>query len=196
MNKIIVASNNQGKIKEFNQILNSRFDLISMFELNIEELPETGLTFVENAIIKARNASEQSGLPAIADDSGLVVDALNGEPGIYSARYSDSKDDISNTEKVLHKMRNIPHDKRTARFWCAIVFMRHYLDPNPIIIQKGWEGSITYEPKGKNGFGYDPIFYVPTHSQVSAELDPVEKNKISHRGQALKALIQELALPS
>ena len=196
MNKIIVASNNQGKIKEFNQILNSRFDLISMSELNIQELPETGLTFVENAIIKARNASKQSGLPAIADDSGLVVDALNGEPGIYSARYSDSKDDISNTEKVLHKMRNIPHDKRTARFWCAIVFMRHYLDPNPIIIQKGWEGSITYEPKGKNGFGYDPIFYVPTHSQVSAELDPVEKNKISHRGQALKALIQELVLPS
>jgi len=196
MNKIIVASNNQGKIKEFKQILNSRFDLISMFELNIQELPETGLTFVENAIIKARNASEQSGLPAIADDSGLVVDALNGEPGIYSARYSDSKDDISNTEKVLHKMRNIPHDKRTARFWCAIVFMRHYLDPNPIIIQKGWEGLITYKPKGKNGFGYDPIFYVPTHSQVSAELDPVEKNKISHRGQALKALIQELALPS
>jgi len=196
MNKIIVASNNQGKIKEFNQILNSRFDLISMSELNIKELPETGLTFVENAIIKARNVSKQSGLPAIADDSGLVVDALNGEPGIYSARYSDCKDDISNTEKVLHKMRNIPNDKRTARFWCAIVFMRHYLDPNPIIIQKGWEGSITYEPKGKNGFGYDPIFYVPTHSQVSAELDPVEKNKISHRGQALKALIQELALPS
>jgi len=196
MNKIIVASNNQGKIKEFNQILNSRFDLISMSELNIQELPETGLTFVENAITKARNASKQSGLPAIADDSGLVVDALNGEPGIYSARYSDSKDDISNTEKVLYKMRNIPHDKRTARFWCAIVFMRHYLDPNPIIIQKGWEGSITYEPKGKNGFGYDPIFYVPTHSQVSAELDPVEKNKISHRGQALKALIQELVLTS
>jgi XTP/dITP diphosphohydrolase len=196
MNKIIVASNNQGKIKEFKQILNSQFDLISMSELNIQELPETGLTFVENAIIKARNASKQSGLPAIADDSGLVVDALNGEPGIYSARYSDSKDDISNTEKVLHKMRNIPHDKRTARFWCAIVFMRHYLDPNPIIIQKGWEGLITYEPKGKNGFGYDPIFYVPTHDQVSAELDPVEKNKISHRGQALKALIQELALPS
>ena len=196
MNKIIVASNNQGKIKEFKQILNSQFDLISMYELNIQELPETGLTFVENAIIKARNASKQSGLPAIADDSGLVVDALNGEPGIYSARYSDSKDDISNTEKVLHKMRNIPHDKRTARFWCAIVFMRHYLDPNPIIIQKGWEGSITFEPKGKNGFGYDPIFYVPTHNQVSAELDPVEKNKISHRGQALKALIQELALPS
>ena len=196
MNKIIVASNNQGKIKEFNQILNSQFDLISMSELNIQELPETGLTFVENAIIKARNASEQSGLPAIADDSGLVVDALNGEPGIYSARYSDSKDDISNTKKVLYKMKNIPHDKRTARFWCAIVFMRHYLDPNPIIIQKGWEGSITYEPKGKNGFGYDPIFYVPTHSQVSAELDPVEKNKISHRGQALKALIQELVLPS
>jgi len=138
MNKIIVASNNQGKIKEFNQILNSRFDLISMSELNIQELPETGLTFVENAIIKARNASKQSGLPAIADDSGLVVDALNGEPGIYSARYSDSKDDISNTEKVLYKMKNIPHDKRTARFWCAIVFMRHYLDPNPIIIQKGW----------------------------------------------------------
>ena len=165
MNKIIVASNNQGKIKEFNQILNSRFDLISMFELNIEELPETGLTFVENAIIKARNASKQSGLPAIADDSGLVVDALNGEPGIYSARYSDSNDDISNTEKVLHKMRNIPYEKRTARFWCAIVFMRHYLDPNPIIIQRGWEGSITYEPKGKNGFGYDPIFYVPTHDK-------------------------------
>jgi len=196
MNKIIVASNNQGKINEFNQILNSRFDLISMSELNIRELPETGLTFVENAIIKARNASKKSGLAAIADDSGLVVDALNGEPGIYSARYSDSKDDISNTEKVLHKMRNIPYEKRTARFWCAIVFMRHYLDPNPIIIQKGWEGSITFEPKGKNGFGYDPIFYVPTHNQVSAELDPVEKNKISHRGQALKALIQELALPS
>lgn len=193
MKKIILASNNPGKIKEFNTMLQGNYQVVSMSDMQVEEVPEIGLTFVENALIKARNAAEQSGLPALADDSGIVVDALNGEPGIYSARYAGAHgDDEANTQKILDEMSGIPDDQRSARFWCAIVFVEHANDPTPIIIQRGWEGEILREKAGKNGFGYDPIFYVPTHKKASAELSAEEKNGISHRGKALQALLLEL----
>jgi len=193
MKKIILASNNKGKIREFNAMLEGVYEVVSMSDMNVEEVPEIGLTFVENALIKARNASEQSGLPALADDSGIVVDALNGAPGIYSARFTgEHGDDEANTQKVLRDMSQIPDGHRSARFWCAIVFVEHANDPTPIIIQRGWEGEILREKAGKNGFGYDPIFYVPTHSKASAELSPEIKNTISHRGKALQALLAEL----
>jgi len=193
MKKIILASNNKGKIREFNAMLEGVYEVVSMSDMNVEEVPEIGLTFVENALIKARNASAQSGLPALADDSGIVVDALNGAPGIYSARFTGNHgDDEANTQKVLRDMSQIPDGQRSARFWCAIVFVEHANDPTPIIIQRGWEGEILREKAGKNGFGYDPIFYVPTHSKASAELSPEIKNTISHRGKALQALLAEL----
>jgi XTP/dITP diphosphohydrolase len=193
MKKIILASNNKGKIREFNTMLDGLYEVISMSDRQVEEVPETGLTFVENALIKARNASEQSGLPALADDSGIVVDALDGEPGIYSARYAGNHgDDEANTQKLLDQMHVIPEGERTARFWCAIVFLEHANDPTPIIIQRGWEGEILRKKVGENGFGYDPIFYVPTHGCASAELAPKIKNTFSHRGRALTALLEEL----
>ena len=193
MKKIILASNNKGKIREFNTMLDGLYEVISMSDRQVEEVPETGLTFVENALIKARNASEQSGLPALADDSGIVVDALGGEPGIYSARYAGNHgDDEANTQKLLDQMHVIPEGERTARFWCAIVFVEHANDPTPIIIQRGWEGEILRKKVGENGFGYDPIFYVPTHDCASAELAPEIKNTLSHRGRALIALLKEL----
>jgi XTP/dITP diphosphohydrolase len=193
MKKIILASNNKGKIREFNTMLDGLYEVISMSDRQVEEVPETGLTFVENALIKARNASEQSGLPALADDSGIVVDALGGGPGIYSARYAGKHgDDEANTQKLLDQMHVIPEGERTARFWCAIVFLEHANDPTPIIIQRGWEGEILRKKVGENGFGYDPIFYVPTHDCASAELAPEIKNTLSHRGRALTALLEEL----
>ena len=193
MKKIILASNNKGKIAEFNTMLDGIYQVVSMSDMQVEEVPETGLTFVENALIKARNASEQSGLPALSDDSGIVVDALNGEPGIYSARYAGNHgDDEANTQKLLDKMEDVADGKRTARFWCAIVFVEHTNDPTPIIVQRGWEGEILRKKAGDNGFGYDPIFYVPTHRCASAELSPEIKNSISHRGKALVALLEEL----
>ncbi len=193
MKKIILASNNKGKIKEFNTMLDGIFEVVSMSDMQVEEAPEIGLTFVENALIKARNASAQSGIPALADDSGIVVDVLNGEPGIYSARYAGNHgDDEANTQKLLDEMQSIPDKKRTGRFWCAIVFVEHANDPTPIIIQRGWEGEILREKAGENGFGYDPIFYVPTHKKTSAELSSEQKNDISHRGKALQALLAEL----
>ena len=193
MKKIILASNNSGKIREFNTMLKGIYQVVSMRDMQVEEVPETGLTFVENALIKARNASAQSGLPALADDSGIVVDALNGAPGIYSARFAgDHGDDEANTQKLLEDMAQVPDAQRTARFWCAIVYVEHANDPTPIIIQRGWEGEIMREKVGENGFGYDPIFYVPTHKKASAELSAEQKNTISHRGKALQALLVEL----
>ena len=193
MKKIILASNNSGKIREFNTMLKGIYQVVSMRDMQVEEVPETGLTFVENALIKARNASAQSGLPALADDSGIVVDALNGAPGIYSARFAgDHGDDEANTQKLLEDMAQVPDAQRTARFWCAIVYVEHANDPTPIIIQRGWEGEIMSEKSGENAFGYDPIFYVPTHKKASAELSAEQKNTISHRGKALQALLVEL----
>ena len=194
MKKIVLASNNKGKVREINQILAGLdVEVVPQSEFNISEVDETGLTFVENAILKARHAAEQSGLPAIADDSGLEVDALNGQPGIYSARYSGvGATDEANLQKMLEALKDVPDEERTARFQCLMVYMHHGSDPTPVICQGTWEGVIIREPQGENGFGYDPIFYVPTHNCSSAQLDSEIKNQLSHRGQALKLLVEKL----
>jgi XTP/dITP diphosphohydrolase len=190
MKKIILASNNKGKIREFNALLAGIYQVVSMAEMNVVEVPEIALSFVENALTKARNASAQSNLCALADDSGIVVDALRGEPGIYSARYGgEHGDDEANTKKLLDKMKNVPEGKRSAQFWCAMVFVKSANDPTPIIVQRAWHGEILRQKVGENGFGYDPIFYLPEQGCTSAELDFEEKNKISHRAKALQALL-------
>ncbi len=186
--KIVLASGNQGKIKEIQAILNG-LTVLPQSQFNVEEAEETGSTFIENAIIKARNATLHCDLPAIADDSGLVVDALEGAPGVISARYAGSNaSDQENLLKVLKNLEQIPTEQRTARFVCVLVFMRHVNDPLPLIAQGIWEGLIMTESIGENGFGYDPIFWVPTHQKSSAQLSPEIKNTISHRGQALRVL--------
>lgn len=200
MTKIILASNNQGKLKELQETLaDLKLDLISQSEFDFPEAIEDGLSFVENAIIKARHAAQQTGLPAIADDSGLEVDALNGEPGIYSARYagttlSRDENDAANNRLLLEKLKDIPLEKRTARFQCAIAFMRSVNDPMPLICQGSWEGSILFEETGKFGFGYDSVFYVPSHNCASSELAPAIKNTLSHRYQAIQELLQRWPL--
>ena len=194
MQKIVLASNNKGKVREFGEMLSTlNMEVVPQATFNIEDADETGLTFVENAIIKARHASAIAGLPAIADDSGLEVDFLNGAPGIYSARYSgEGATDEKNLLKLLEALKDVPEEKRTARLQCLLVYMRHAEDPTPLICQGTWEGIITTEPQGENGFGYDPIFYVPGHNCSSAQLAAEEKNKLSHRGQALKKLLTAL----
>jgi XTP/dITP diphosphohydrolase len=193
--RIVLASNNPGKVREFNQLLAGlHFEVVPQSEYRVPEIEETGLTFVENAILKARNAAQHSGLPAIADDSGLEVDALGGSPGIYSARYAgkDASDE-QNLRKLLADLRDVPEEKRAARFQCLLVYLRHALDPTPLICQGTWEGRILFEPRGSHGFGYDPVFFVPTHGCASAELPPEVKNSLSHRGQALRQLVNFLA---
>ncbi len=186
--EIILASGNQGKINEIQAILTGH-RIIPQSQFNVEEAEETGSTFVENAIIKARNAAQHCLLPAIADDSGIVVDALKGAPGVISARYAGAgASDQDNLIKLLKAMEHVPEELRTARFVCIMVYLRHANDPLPIIAQGVWEGLIMTEPAGENGFGYDPIFWVPTHQKASAELLPEIKNSISHRGQALRLL--------
>ena len=194
MKNIVLASNNRGKVREIDQIL-AELDMhvLPQSEFKVSEAEETGLTFVENAILKARNAAARSGLPAIADDSGIEVDALNGEPGIYSARYAGvGASDEDNLQKLLDALKDVPDERRTARFQCLMVYLRHAADPTPIICQGTWEGRITREPQGDNGFGYDPVFFVPTHNCTSAQLPPDEKNRLSHRGQALRLLVERL----
>ena len=167
--------------------------LISQSELEVTEVEETGLNFVENALIKARHACMETGLPAIADDSGLEVDALDGEPGIYSARYasvSGPTADAENNVKLLQELEQVPEQDRTARFQCVIAYLIHYKDPMPLICQGTWEGRILFSERGSNGFGYDPLFYVPTHGCTSAQLDAEIKNSLSHRGQALRKLLE------
>ena len=186
--KIVLASGNKGKIKEIQALLNN-YTIITQQEFNIQEAEETGSTFVENAIIKARNAAVHSNLPAISDDSGLVVDALNGAPGVISARFAGPQaNDQENLQKLLKDMEGIPEAQRTARFICVIVLMRHANDPFPIITQASWEGIILPNAQGTNGFGYDPIFWLPTENCSSAELPASRKNQLSHRGQALREL--------
>lgn len=194
MQKIVLASNNKGKVREFGEMLSTlNMEVVPQATFNIEDADETGLTFVENAIIKARHASAIAGLPAIADDSGLEVDFLKGAPGIYSARYSgEGATDEKNLLKLLEALKDVPKEKRTARFQCVLVYMQHENDPTPLICQGTWEGVILTEQQGENGFGYDPIFYVPTHKCSSAQLNAEEKNKLSHRGQALKMLLAAL----
>ena len=186
--KIVLASSNPGKIREIQGML-ATHPIVPQSDFAIGDADETGSTFVENAIIKARHAAFHSMLPAIADDSGLVVDALNGAPGVHSARYAGVKSsDLDNLRTLLKNLEGVPEEQRSARFICVLVFMRHAADPIPVIAQGIWEGRILFEPKGSNGFGYDPIFWVPTHRCASAELSPDIKNALSHRGQALRTL--------
>ena len=194
MKKVVLASGNQGKVREINQILAGLdIEVVPQSDFDVPEAEETGLTFVENAILKARNAAQHTGLPAIADDSGLEVDALRGAPGIYSARFAGAgAGDEANLQKLLKEMEGIAEAERTARFQCLMVFMEHDQDPTPIICQGSWEGHITHEPAGENGFGYDPVFFVPTHDCTSAQLSAEEKNRFSHRGQALQCLMHAL----
>ena len=186
--KIVLASGNAGKIKEIQSILASH-PIVPQSEFHVPDAEETGSTFVENAILKARNASLHCGMPAIADDSGLVVDALDGAPGVISARYAgEGSTDRANLEKLLHDLEGVPDNRRGARFICVIVFMQHAKDPFPLIAQGVWEGRILTNPVGTNGFGYDPVFWVPERSCSSAELPAEIKNSLSHRGQALATL--------
>lgn len=194
MSKIVLATGNQGKVREMADILaDFGFDVVAQSEYNVSDVAETGTTFIENAIIKARHAAKETGLPAIADDSGLEVDALNGAPGVYSARYSgEGATDQKNIDKMLAAMEGIPAEKRTARFHCVLVLMKHENDPTSLICHGTWEGHITTEQKGENGFGYDPIFWVSEDNCSSAELEPARKKQLSHRGQALKKLFAAL----
>jgi len=193
--KVTLASSNKGKLAEFQQLLSGlNFDVVPQSDFQVPDAVENGLSFVENALIKARHASRLTGLPAIADDSGLEVDRLNGAPGIYSSRFSgENANDEKNNLRLLSLLQDTPESERTARFQCVLVYMRHPEDPTPIICQGTWEGLITDKPNGNNGFGYDPIFYVPEFDCTSAELKPSEKNKISHRGRAMAKLLEQLS---
>ncbi len=191
---ILLASNNPGKIREIQSLLSDLdIEILPQGLFFKEEAEETGKTFLENALIKARHAAQLSGLPSIADDSGLEVDALGGEPGVYSARYAGpNAADHENNAKLLKAMEGLESSQRTARFRCAMVYVRSAMDANPIIAEAAWEGRILHELTGKNGFGYDPLFYVPNHACASAELPPDLKNQLSHRGQALRILMAKL----
>ena len=188
--QIVLASSNTGKIKEIQALLTGH-PILPQSQFNIADAEETGSTFVENAIIKARNAALHSGLPAIADDSGLVVDALNGAPGVISARYAGvGASDQQNLQKLLDSLEGVPDQQRSARFICVLVFLQQADDPFPLIAQGVWEGRILHDPVGENGFGYDPVFWVPDYQCSSAQLSAAVKNSLSHRGQALKKLTQ------
>tara|TARA_R110002096_G_scaffold99_3_gene431 strand:- start:13558 stop:14154 length:597 start_codon:yes stop_codon:yes gene_type:complete len=193
---IVLASNNPGKVKEVNELLaGTVFQILPQSEFDVVEAEETGLTFVENAILKARNAARYTRHPIIADDSGIEVPALNGRPGIYSARYAgEGASDEDNLNKLIEAIRPFNETDRKARFVCVMVFLKHAEDPTPIISQGIWDGIVMTETAGENGFGYDPMFYVPTHNCMSAELSPDIKNQISHRGQALQCLVKQLRL--
>lgn len=192
--KIVLASNNQGKIREFQSLLTPfQLEVISQAELNVSEIEETGKTFIENAILKARHAAKETGLPALADDSGLVVNALHGAPGIYSARYAGKEASSSNNiKKLLHELKDTPDEKRDAFFYCVLVFMQHDQDPTPIVCEGKWQGKILHAPQGEQGFGYDPVFFVPSKNKSAAQLTSEEKNSMSHRGMALQLLMKRL----
>ncbi|MCT2529292.1 RdgB/HAM1 family non-canonical purine NTP pyrophosphatase [SAR92 clade bacterium H921] len=194
---LVLASANAGKIAELQEMLGGLgIRIVPQTELNIPDIEETGLSFVENAILKARNAATLSNLPAIADDSGLEVDYLQGEPGIYSARFAGERaGDSANKEKLLKLMTDVPAQQRTARYQTVIVYMRHGNDPTPIICQGTWEGRIATESRGDQGFGYDPIFFVTETNCHAAELDKVTKNRLSHRGKAIANLLMQLQAP-
>lgn len=192
--QIVLASSNKGKLNEIQEFLRRLpIELIPQSALGIPDIEETGLTFVENAILKARNAARLSGLPALADDSGLSVDCLGGAPGIYSARYAGpGAKDADLIAKLLREMQKVDCSRRNARFHCVMALLRHPADPDPILCHGVWEGEILPHAQGHQGFGYDPVFYVPTHACSAADLDPQEKNRISHRGQAMAQLINIL----
>ncbi|OPX54307.1 XTP/dITP diphosphohydrolase [Oceanospirillum multiglobuliferum] len=192
--KLVLASGNKGKLREFGEVLLPLgFEVVAQSEFNVPEVDETGLTFVENALLKAREASRVSGLPALADDSGIEVDALNGAPGIYSARFSGAgATDQRNNEKLLAELAGLDKSQRTARYWCVLVYLRHADDPTPIIAQGSWEGSILEQPQGEGGFGYDPLFWIEELNCTAAQLTPEQKNQRSHRGKATLDLVAQL----
>ena len=191
--KIVLASGNPGKVREINRLFaDCGIEILPQSEFDVPDIAETGTTFVENAIIKARHAAECTGLPAIADDSGIEVDALYARPGVWSARYAgENATDQDNNVKMLSELEGVPGSERSARYQCLIVFMRDQNDPVPIITQGSWEGRILEAPRGEGGFGYDPIFYVPTHECSAGELPLEVKNTISHRAVALNAMLEE-----
>ena len=191
--KVVLASGNKGKLAEFRQLfLNSNIELVTQDSLGIESPEETGLSFIENALLKARYASKVSGMPALADDSGLSVDALRGAPGIYSARYAGAEaTDQDNVNKLLSELSSVDAASRQARFHCVLAFVRYAEDPVPVIAQGYWEGSILFEPSGKEGFGYDPIFYVESQQCSAAQMEKATKNAISHRGMAMASLMPQ-----
>ena len=195
MKTLVLASGNAGKLSELRAMLaDLPLAIVPQRELGVDDVPETGTTFVENALIKARHASRVTGLPALADDSGLIVDALGGAPGLYSARYAGSPtDDGANNAKLLQALDGLPESQRAARFYAVIVLLRHADDPQPLIAEGSWEGRILDAPRGDHGFGYNPVFLDPTQGLTAAELPPEQKNRISHRALALQALRERLA---
>ncbi|MDJ0833213.1 MAG: RdgB/HAM1 family non-canonical purine NTP pyrophosphatase [Gammaproteobacteria bacterium] len=194
MHKLVLATGNQGKLREIKALLEPLdYEVHTQAEFNVPDVAETGTTFVENAIIKARNAAAHTGLPALADDSGIEVDALDGAPGVYSARFSGpDASDAQNNALLVEKLAAVAEAERGARYRAVIVYLAHAADPSPIICEGSWEGRIVLEPRGEGGFGYDPYFYLPDHGCTSAELSAEQKNAISHRGQALQLLVAKL----
>ena len=192
--QLVLASHNAGKLKELQAMLGESVQLRSIGEFSSVEPEETGLSFVENAILKARNAARISGLPALADDSGLAVDFLGGAPGIYSARYANSQGDAANNAKLLDVLKDVPAAERGAQFVCVLALVRHADDPLPILCEGLWHGRILTQASGEHGFGYDPLFWVPERDCSSAELSPADKNLISHRARAMDLLRQRLGL--
>ena len=195
MNKLVLATGNQKKVKELAAMLaDMKIQVIPQSEFAVPDADETGTTFVENAIIKARHAARLTGLPAVADDSGLEVDLLHGRPGVYSARFAgEQASDKENIDKLLTELKGAPDYLKSARFWCVLVYMRHADDPTPIICQASWEGLILDAPRGEQGFGYDPVFFVPDEDCSAAQMASELKNRLSHRGQALAQLKAALA---
>lgn len=194
LEQLVLASHNAGKLKELQAMLGAHVKVRSIGEFSDVEPEETGLSFVENAILKARNAARISGLPALADDSGLAVDCLGGAPGIYSARYADGQGDAANNAKLLDALKDVPDEQRGAQFVSVLALVRHADDPLPILCEGLWHGSILREARGEHGFGYDPLFWVPEAECSSAELPPERKNQISHRARAMALLKQRLGL--
>ncbi|MGD9425864.1 XTP/dITP diphosphatase [Pantoea sp. NSTU24] len=194
MQKVVLATGNPGKVRELAELLSAfGLDIVAQSDLGVESAEETGLTFIENAIIKARHAAQITGLPAIADDSGLAVDALGGAPGIYSARYAgEDASDQQNLEKLLQALEHVPDGQRQAQFHCVLVYLRHAEDPTPLVFHGSWEGEITHSASGNGGFGYDPIFSVPALGKTAAELSKAEKGAVSHRGKALTLLLEAM----
>ena len=192
--KLILASGNAGKLAELRDLLgDAGIDLHAQSEFGVADADETGLTFVENAILKARHAARATGMPALGDDSGLCVDALDGAPGLYSARYAGTHGDAgANIAKLLDALRDVPDPRRDARFVCVLALLRHAEDPQPLIAEGVWEGRILFAPRGEGGFGYDPVFFDPERNMGAAELDAALKNRISHRGRALALLRDKL----
>lgn len=194
MQKVVLATGNPGKVRELADLLAAfGLDIMAQTDLGVESAEETGLTFIENAILKARHAAQITGLPAIADDSGLAVDALGGAPGIYSARYAgEDASDQQNLEKLLVALQDVPDDRRQAQFHCVLVYLRHAADPTPLVFHGSWQGVITRAAVGSGGFGYDPIFRIPALGKTAAELSKDEKRAVSHRGKALTLLLDAM----